>query len=526
MTSVLLVLLLLAAAASRAHGLHQLQGGVSVRPRLPEPQLLALRGGTTTDEQTVSFTLINLGAYAALYKGMTTVGGINFINLTCGLVWVMWMLASDLCKSTVEDVLERPEEYAAALVKGVLNVSTVDDDDGDPFLKSGDITEVHVERGESMIIPDEMLLLDCDNGIDWRRMKQGVTAAGLLKTRGELVTVRLVDEKTYIARKQHRDGGGSDRMGKDLFRAADYETLSVRRGEPFTFPSNKFLAHCDNGLPGAPRNDPSLHMGDNFLESVPSYAQLKSRRDTVTLYFVPDTIFSKRLTQPETPRRSDRAIDRLFNRCEAFMEAKFLTPNVWRKLRTKPIALFGGVFSHMDVEHILANYCALQRCGPLAESVLGTARFAHLYLTSALMSQLVVCLWSKHLRKKAGGPSRAPLGLGASGAISGVMAWWSIELVKRGQYLVFGDRKVSPLLFWALYVAIDATGLLRLGAAQKLLTAFLQQLTATNGGKETKDEVKAEASRPRGEVGYDAHLGGALAGVLWQAPSLLWRVHR
>ena len=117
MTSVLLILLLLAAAASRAHGLHQLQGGVSVRPRLPEPQLLALRGGTTTDEQTVSFTLINLGAYAALYKGMTTVGGINFINLTCGLVWVMWMLASDLCKSTVEDVLERPEEYPAALPK-------------------------------------------------------------------------------------------------------------------------------------------------------------------------------------------------------------------------------------------------------------------------------------------------------------------------------------------------------------------------------------------------------------------------
>ena len=141
------------------------------------------------------------------------------------------------------------------------------------------------------------------------------------------------------------------------------------------------------------------------------------------------------------------------------------------------------------------------------------------------MSQLVVCLWRKHENRKAGGPGGASLGLGASGAISGVMAWWSIELVKRGQYLVFGDRKVSPLLFWALYVAIDATGLLRLGALQKVLTAFLQQLIAMNGGKE-KDEKKAESSRPRGEVGYDAHLGGALAGVLWQAPSLLWRVRR
>ena len=130
-------------------------------------------------------------------------------------------------------------------------------------------------------------------------------------------------------------------------------------------------------------------------------------------------------------------------------------------------------------------------CGPFAESVLGTARFAHLYLTSALMSQLVVCLWRKHLKRKAGGPGGASLGLGASGAISGVMAWWSFELTKRGQVLVIGDRKVSPLLFWALYVAIDATGLLRLGAVQKVLTGFLQQLIAMNGGKEIRMKRRA-----------------------------------
>ena len=84
---------------------------------------------------------------------MTTVGGISFIKLTCGLVWVMWLLTSDLCKSTVEDVLW----HAAALVKGVLNVTTEDDDDGDPIPEWRDITEVHVARGESMIIPNEML---------------------------------------------------------------------------------------------------------------------------------------------------------------------------------------------------------------------------------------------------------------------------------------------------------------------------------------------------------------------------------
>ena len=30
-----------------------------------------------------------------------------------------------------------------------------------------------------------------------------------------------------------------------------------------------------------------------------------------------------------------------------------------------------------------------------------------------------------------------------------------------------------------------------------------------------------EKKRPRGEVGYDAHLGGAIAGILWHVPSLL-----
>ena len=30
-----------------------------------------------------------------------------------------------------------------------------------------------------------------------------------------------------------------------------------------------------------------------------------------------------------------------------------------------------------------------------------------------------------------------------------------------------------------------------------------------------------EKKRPRGEVGYDAHLGGAIAGMLWHVPSLL-----
>ena len=82
--------------------------------------------------------------------------------------------------------------------------------------------------------------------------------------------------------------------------------------------------------------------------------------------------------------------------------------------------------------------------------------------------------------------------------------------------LVFNDHRVSPLVFWAAYVAIDLSGMLRLGAAQKVLNSYLDKLV---GHKE--EEGKGE---PRGEVGYDAHIGGAIAGLLWQMPSLLLRV--
>ena len=68
-------------------------------------------------------------------------------------------------------------------------------------------------------------------------------------------------------------------------------------------------------------------------------------------------------------------------------------------------------------------------------------------------------------------------------------------------------------MFWAAYVAIDLSGMLRLGAAQKVLNLYLDKLV---GHK--KDEEK---DKPRGEVGYDAHIGGAIAGLLWQMPSLL-----
>jgi membrane associated rhomboid family serine protease len=199
-----------------------------------------------------------------------------------------------------------------------------------------------------------------------------------------------------------------------------------------------------------------------------------------------------------------RRSGKFFKRFQGLMERTFLAPpGGWRRLRLQPFALFGSVFSHMSIDHISSNLGALQMCHE-AEEWLGTAKFAHLYLTSGLIASVFRCSWQQYDLRADSAPS-----LGASGAISGVMAWWCIECFKRGKEFVFNDHRVSPLVFWAAYVAIDLSGMLRLGAAQKVLYKLV--------GHTRKDE-------PRGEVGYDAHIGGAIAGLLWQMPSLLLRV--
>jgi membrane associated rhomboid family serine protease len=214
-------------------------------------------------------------------------------------------------------------------------------------------------------------------------------------------------------------------------------------------------------------------------------------------------------TAPGPLRNATRSF---FKRVGQYMEGAFLAPSAWRRMRARPMALFGSAFSHIDVDHISGNLVALRMCG-VAETWLGTHRFAHLYLTSALLSQCFCCVWHKHtprVFKKVGHHNRQ--GLGASGAISGVMAWYCIESFKRGHNFMVNGREVSPLWFWALYVAIDLLGLLRLGLVQKVVETYLGQLMGSS-----KDDAKEDEGgrRPRGEVGYDAHLGGAIAGLLW-----------
>ena len=476
--------------------------------RLP----LVLRGGASTEEKTFKFALINLALYAALFRGMTMFGGIRFVTLACWAVWGLWMASSSAFKVMMDQVLRNPKESFLALASALLNVTDdqVVDEDGEAgahaFLKDGDIKELHVERGANVTIPSEMLLLDCDSGVEWAKLKDGVEFKKLVRSRGALITLELVNEATYMKRKQHHLGSKCDDERKLEFDDDDFELVTVWRGESFVFPSHLLLVECDNGLGDKAR-------GSYGLEGVKTFSQLRERSQHMTLRFVSESTMCKRWAEALQPDlHSDGALlkasSKFFERFQGLMERTFLAPpGGWRRLRLQPFALFWSVFSHMSIDHILGNLGFLQMCHE-AEEWLGTAKFAHLYLTSGLIADVFRCIWQQYDPRADGAPS-----LGASGAISGVFAWWCIECFKRGEEFVLNDRRVSPLMFWAAYVAIDLSGMLRLGAAQKVLNLYLDKLV---GHK--KDEEK---DKPRGEVGYDAHIGGAIAGLLWQMPSLL-----
>ena len=343
--------------------------------------LLALRGGATKEEESaaaISFALTNAAVYAVLYGAMVTLGGITFISLACLGVWALWLVC--LNKRIVDEVLARPKETFLGLASYFLNVTSGDSDEEDlfatearrlitsGFLQEGDVYEQHAERGQPITIPSEMLLLDCDNGLDWIRLREGDSVTQLLEGRSELITFELISEMTYIKRKQHYNSrGDSGEMcdAKDataissMFRDGDYDLVSFRRGEPFFLPSDRLLVRCDNGL-----GDDAL--GENGLDAINSIGQLKQRSENVTLSFVRERTFRRRWLEYEAGPRSDAPLHRasaaFFKRFEGIMEGNFLAPSAWRKLRSRPLACFGSVFSHMNLDHISANLGALRMC--------------------------------------------------------------------------------------------------------------------------------------------------------------------
>lgn len=103
---------------------------------------------------------------------------------------------------------------------------------------------------------------------------------------------------------------------------------------------------------------------------------------------------------------------------------------------------FTAMFLHANFQHILFNMIALLIVGPAVEVLLGKARFVVLYLLAGLGGSVASYLLS---------PANI-LGLGASGAIMGVM----------GAYIVIGLRRRLPVnavvLLLGLNLIIGFTG--------------------------------------------------------------------
>lgn len=139
-------------------------------------------------------------------------------------------------------------------------------------------------------------------------------------------------------------------------------------------------------------------------------------------------------------------------------------------------------FVHVGLGHLAFNMITLWSLGPPVEAALGSVRFLAVYLVAEVVANALT-FW----RYRAD-PSYSAVG--ASGAISGVVFAFCLLYPLEKLYLFFVPVGIPAVLFGALYVALS--------------------IYAANAGG--------------GRVAHEAHLGGALGGVvtaLVLTPSLL-----
>ncbi|MBN8726779.1 MAG: rhomboid family intramembrane serine protease [Xanthomonadales bacterium] len=149
-----------------------------------------------------------------------------------------------------------------------------------------------------------------------------------------------------------------------------------------------------------------------------------------------------------------------------------------RHSEVDPGRLLGHAFLHAGVMHLAGNMLFLIALGLLVEGALGEARFALLYLVGILGSAAFSLAW--HWGDGGGG-------LGASGAIAALMGAFCV---------IWGRRPVR--FFWWFFVVFDYVR----KPAIWLLPAWI-------GWEALNLAFNADAG-----VGFDAHLGGLLAGAL------------
>jgi membrane associated rhomboid family serine protease len=145
--------------------------------------------------------------------------------------------------------------------------------------------------------------------------------------------------------------------------------------------------------------------------------------------------------------------------------------------------LFTHMFLHGGLGHIAGNMLFLWIFGDNVEDALGHARYALFYLACGVVAALAQVAASPH--------SMVPM-LGASGAISGVLAAYGV-LYPRSPITVVNP---IPLMwpFWGLFMSFPAWFVILEFFGANLWNAF-------------------QPSNPAGGVAFVAHVGGFVAGL-------------
>jgi membrane associated rhomboid family serine protease len=143
-----------------------------------------------------------------------------------------------------------------------------------------------------------------------------------------------------------------------------------------------------------------------------------------------------------------------------------------------PVRMFGAMFLHGSVGHLVGNMIFLAFLGLLVEGALGARNFLILYLLGGLGGQLVSLAWRW---------GTVGTALGASGAIASLMGMYCV---------LWGTRRVR--FFWWFFVIFDYVK----APALILLPFWLGW------------EVLNLLFNAGANVGFDAHAGGILSGAL------------
>ena len=138
-----------------------------------------------------------------------------------------------------------------------------------------------------------------------------------------------------------------------------------------------------------------------------------------------------------------------------------------------------SAFSHNIFFHIFMNMFVLNSFGPAVEAAIGFWRFMIFYLVAAAFSSFCHALVSAMIMKQPDLPA-----LGASGAISGMVLLFAL-MYPQQKILLFGIVPLPALWAAGLFVGLDIWGLIE---------------QAEGGGL---------------PIGHGAHLGGALAGLIY-----------